>query len=300
MSDLLDAAHAAAKLARAHGADEAAIYVSRSRGVEVEWRDGRLERVQEETRRSLSAELYVNGRYSASSTNDLRPAALEAFLREAVEMTRLLEPDLYRGLPDPARYPKDVTLDLDLCDPGFEAVTGEARRAQAELLEQQVRALADDLSIISVTSGVGDSHGQSARVHTNGFEGEREGTTFSMSVMVTVKDADGRRPMGWDYTYRRHRGELLPTDKLARTAVDRARSQLGAGRLATGKYTLVVDPKAVPRLLGALFSPLSGPALQQRRSLFEDRLNTPIASKLLTIIDEPHRKRGLGASLWDG
>ncbi len=299
MSQLLESAKAAAAALQKHGADEAKVIVSRSRGVDVEWRDGALERVQEETQRSLSAYVYVDGRYSVSSTNDLRPDALDAFLAEAVAMTRLLEPDPHRGLPDPTRYAGRADVELDLADPGYGALEGAERRAFTERLEQLVRDAAGDLPIVSVSTGVGDRYGQSARVHTNGFEGEREGTSFSYSAMITVKDADGRRPMGWDYCARRHRGDLAEPDGVARRAADHARSQLGSGKLKTGRYTVVLDRRAVPRLLGAFLAPLAGPCLQQRRSLWEGKLGERIASEKLTLWDEPHKLRGLGAALWD-
>jgi PmbA protein len=40
--------------------------------------------------------------------------------------------------------------------------------------------------------------------------------------------------------------------------------------------------------------------LQQKRSLWDGRLGTQIASPLLTIHDDPWRVRGLGSALWDG
>ncbi|MCB9553530.1 MAG: TldD/PmbA family protein [Myxococcales bacterium] len=300
MTDLLTAAHDAAKLARRHGADEAAISVSRSRGVDIEWRDGRVERVQERTRRSLSVEVYVDGRYSASSTNDLRPEAIDAFIAEAVQNTRLLEPDPHRGLPDPSRYAGRADIDLDLADPKWHDVSGEDRRALAAELEALARDGDDDLPIVSVASSVGDSHGRSARVHTNGFEGVREATTTGYSVMITVKDQDDRRPMGWSYSYCRHREDLDAPEAIARVARQKARDQLGAGRIKTGRYRVVVENRALPRLLGAFLGPLSGPALQQRRSLWEGKLGEQIASPLLTLHDDPHRPRGLAATLWDG
>ena len=300
MSDLLEAAQRAGKRVLDYGADEAKVAVSRSRGVDVEWRDGQLERVQEETRRSLSVEVYVDGRYSASSTNDLRPDALDAFLGEAVAMTRLIEADPHRGLPDPERYEGRADVDLELCDPAYGTVDGEGRRASAANLETMVRELAGDLPVVSVATGFGDRHGRSARIHTNGFEGEREGTSFSFSAMITVKDADDRKPMGWDYCARRFRADLVDPAQVAKRAVEHAGSQLGAGKLPTGRYTVVLDRRAVPRLLGAFLGPLSGPSLQQRRSLWEGKLGEKAASELLTIIDEPHIVRGLGSALWDG
>jgi PmbA protein len=299
-TELLALARQGADIARRHGAEEAKIIVSRSRGVEVEWRDGRLERVQERTRRSLSAELYVAGRYSASSTNDLRPEALDRFFEECVAMTRLLEPDTYRSLPDPKLYEGRADVDLDLEDRTQGQVTTPARLELARHLEEAIRANAGDLPIVSVSTGVSDDFGQGARVHTNGFEGVASGTSFSRSAMITVKEADGRRPMGYSYTVRRHASDLDTVEHLVAEAVDRTRHQLGAGKLATGRYTIVVDRRAVPRLLGAFLAPLSGAALQQKRSLWDGKLGERIASPLLTIVDEPHVPRGLGSALWDG
>lgn len=305
---LLDEAKAAAALALRLGADAAGVSVSRSRGVEVEWRDGRLERVQDHSQRGLSAELYVDGRYAAMSTNDLRPEAVEGFLAEAVAMTRLLEPDPHRRLPDPARYAGRAEVDLELHDAAQAAVTIEARLDLAGRLEARLRALGCKAPIVSVTSSVSDNGGESARVRTDGFEGVRRGTHFSRSLQVTVLDADGRRPMGWSYSVRRHLADLSPGDaaeealveRLAAEARDMADRQLGAGKLPTGRYTLVVDRRAVPRLLGAFLAPLSGAALQQKRSLWDGKLGERIASERLTIVDEPHRVRGLGSGLWDG
>src|SRR5690606_40699421 len=64
-----------------------------SRDVELSYRDGALEKVQDSTSRSVALELYVAGRYSAHRTTDLEPDRLRAFIREAVALTRALEPD---------------------------------------------------------------------------------------------------------------------------------------------------------------------------------------------------------------
>jgi PmbA protein len=299
MSDLLNAAQDAVALAARMGADASSIAVSRSRGVDLEWRDGALEKVTEKTRQSLGAEIYVDGRYSASSTSDLRPKALESFFREAVEMTRFLEPDPHRGLPDAAGYEGRADIDLDLYDPSAETVESGYRRESVQSLENLVREHADGLPIVSVASSISDGTGQSARVHSNGFIGERTVSSFSVSAMVTVLDEDGRRPMGWEYTYRRHREDLDDANWIAERACEKARAQLGSGQVKTGKYTIVVENRAMSRLLGALLSPISGPLLQQRRSLWEGRLGEQITSPLVTIYDEPHRIRGLGSGLWD-
>lgn len=296
---VLEQARRAAEQALSFGADAAKVGVSRSRGVDVEWRDGQLERVQERTQRGLSVSIYAGGRYSVSSTNDLRPDALAQFIREAVEMTRLLEPDPHRCLPDPSAYAGRADIDLDLFDPSYATQTSVERRSRAQQIEALVREKHPDLPIVSVSTSVSDGWGQSAQVYTNGFEGVREGTHFSASAAITVRDAGDRRPMGWDYTSARHFEDLESLDKIAQEAGVRTRHQLGAGKIKTGKYTILLENRATPRMIGAFLGPISGPALQQKRSLWEGKVGTAIASPLLTIRDAPHRVRGLGSSLWD-
>ena len=114
MSELLDKAHQMTQRALALGADEAKVSISRSRGVDLEWRDGAVERLQDQTEQGLSLSLFVDERFSSHSTCDLRPEALESFFKNAIAMTRFLEKDPCRSLPDPKLYEGRASIDLDL------------------------------------------------------------------------------------------------------------------------------------------------------------------------------------------
>ena len=76
MSALLDTAKQAVSLALKKGAKDAMATATRSRDVEIGWRDGKVEKVSEATTRGLALSLYVEGRYTFVSTSDLRPYAL--------------------------------------------------------------------------------------------------------------------------------------------------------------------------------------------------------------------------------
>ncbi|HYG68201.1 MAG TPA: DNA gyrase modulator, partial [Anaeromyxobacteraceae bacterium] len=94
----IEVAQHAVALAGKAGARESAASVTRSREVTVEWRDGRVDRLSESTERGLALELYVDGRYSAVNTSDLRDDALGRFVEDAVALTRALAPDPHRAL----------------------------------------------------------------------------------------------------------------------------------------------------------------------------------------------------------
>jgi PmbA protein len=300
VGSLLDECRAVAAQARRLGAHEAAATLGTTRGIDVEWRDGRIERIQQRAERSLSLELFVDGRYGVSTTSDLRPTALERFLADAIALTRLLEPDPYRGLPDPSRYARDVGEELELFDPTRAELDTDARIALVHGFEERVRADAASLPLVSVQTYTSDSQGESARVHTNGFEAVRSGTRFAHGAQAVVHADGGRRPMGAAGSVRRHRGELESLDSLARKTAERARHQLTLSKLHTGVYTAVVENRVVGRLLGTFLAPLHGSALQQKSSLWDGRLGQRIASPVLTLHDDPRRKRGLASALWDG
>ena len=150
--EILSEAEAAVGLARRAGADDVVASVHWGRSTEFEWRDGRLEKVQEDQSRSLSLALYVDGRYARHSTNDLDPRRLERFLEGAVALTRLLEPDPWRKIPDPALYEGRSGANLELVDPGLETLDREARVDLCREIEAAARAHEDVVSAFAAVS----------------------------------------------------------------------------------------------------------------------------------------------------
>src|SRR5690606_32585430 len=126
--------------------------------------------VKDSTSRSLQVRLFVDGRYSAHSTTDVRPAEIERFVSEAVAMTRALQPDQHRRLPAPALY-DGRPASLELVDPAVLRLDRERRVAWCQAMNARC---AGKPSVISAESQVGDNHGIAVAVGTNGFSGAYE------------------------------------------------------------------------------------------------------------------------------
>ena len=105
-AELQDRAAQAVDMAKSAGASDAFATASQSRDVEFNFRDGSLEKVKDTTSRSLSIQVYADGRYSSHQTTDLHPERLGSFISEAVAITRALEPDEHR-LGDRHAQPPD-------------------------------------------------------------------------------------------------------------------------------------------------------------------------------------------------
>ncbi len=296
---LMDVARAAAELARKHGALEAAAAVTRNREVQLSWRDGRLERLSEATTRALTLEVYADGRYAMASSSDLRPDALSRFVDDAVRMARVLAPDPARALPDPRWYLGEERPELDVEDPDLREVTPARRLETVQAIEAAARAAPGAGALLSVTADHADTLTETARVHTNGFEGTRRATTFHASASASVQDPDGRRPEDVEYAVTTHRSALPDPAVIGRKAMERTVARIGARKGPTGVRTIVVDPRAAGRLVGAFIAALSAAALQQKRSFLEGKLGHPVASALLGLTDDPLARRGLGSRLFD-
>jgi PmbA protein len=268
--------------------------------VEVQWRDGRLEKVSEATTRGLSVQLYVDGRYSAVSTSDLRPEALERFISDSIAMTRALAKDEYRRLPEPELYEGRAQVDLSIEDPRQDALTADERQRFARELEAAARAVDLKGAILSVTTSFGDVLRETYRVSSNGFEGGMRGTQFFASAGVSARDSDGRRPEESDFAVARFFEDLPDAGTLGRRAGERALGRLGSTKGASAVLPMAVDNRAAGRLVSMLLGPMSGASIQQKRSFLDGKLGQQVGSELLALSDEPHLKRGLGSRLFDG
>jgi len=298
--ELLKTAHDIIRMARAAGAEQARAAVYREQDSSVEWRDGQLDRLQQSTTMGVGMSLYVNGRYSTHGTSDLRPEALEGFIREAVAMTRLLAEDPHRRLPDPSRYGGQFAGDLQLYDPqGSAAITGIERRRIAQALEEAVRSAPGADKVISVEAACGNGVGESAMVNSNGMEGTDRRTSFFWSAGATVRDEGDRKPQGDWYSFALRRDRMEPVETIGRLALSRALEGLGEKPRSSGRYPCVLENRIVGRALGGLFAALSGSAIQQQRSFLANRIGETIASPKLTVVDDPHVVLGLGSCLFD-
>ncbi len=280
------------------GADHAGAVVRKRRSTKVAIRDGKLEEIKSSVSRSLSLRVFANDRYGSHSTSDLVPAAMDRFISDAVEMTRVLMPDKMRTLPEPALYAGRSSADLGIYDPDHASLTAKERKALALALHDKARA-DTGAKVISVGTGFSDSLTEWVQVHTNGFADGDRSTSYSQWATVSAKDPSGRRPSDWAEAQARKRSELAKPEVTGAEAARRTLEQIGADKLDSVKLPVIIEARAVYRVLRGLLSPLKGFALSQKRSCFEGKLGQQVASPLLTVTDDPLLGGGWGSQRFD-
>ncbi len=298
-NDQLDLARWATQQAIKAGADEARVSVQNQRYISISYRERKIENLEEATTNGLSVTFYINGKYSSHRTSDLRKDALTKFISESVAMTGFLTEDPFRRLPEPKLYEGRKSVDLELMDDGYHSVAADKRHQIAKTVEASALDTGGD-RLLSVTAGYYDSHGRTATVASNGFEGTTEETAFWAGAEATAKDAGDKRPADYWWQGGPSRSFLSDPVAIGRQAAERALGRVGSDKLKSETLPVIVENRTTGRLLGWLGQAFSGRALQQKQSFLEGKQGSQIAASILTVTDDPFVKQGQNSRLFDG
>ena len=262
----------------------------------INLRDGKVEKMLRATSLSLAINLYLEGRDGFFYTNDLRPESVKAFIKEAFDTTRLLEPDETRTLADPSRYYKGGGPDLQ----NFDASLSEIDPKEKLKLLQETAAEVEgtDKRIISMQTRYMDRQHQAHYLISNGFDGYEENSYCTLTSIISVEGEGGQHPMdGWGET--RLFFSQMPRQGIAQTALQRTLQKIGQRPAPSGRYRMILESPCAGNFLQPILNAMNGQALQQRTSFLAGKLDQQVVSPLVNIVDDPLQPGTRGASLFD-
>jgi len=280
--------------ARKDGADQADAVLIESAALSHSQRLGQLEKLEREESFDLGLRVIVGKRQAIVSANDRDADHGDELVGRALAMARNVPEDPYCGLADPAALAKRIP-DLDLADPEEPSPALLATRAGAA--EDAARAV----------NGVTNSEGAQASwsrhrvalVASNGFAGSYATTGHAIAVSVLAGNGTAmERDDDWDSAV--FGTDLKEPAVIGRKAGERAVKRLGARKMPTAKVPVVFDPRVSSSLLGHLSGAISGPSIARGTSFLKDRIGQPIFPRGITIVDDPHMKRGRRSAPFDG
>jgi PmbA protein len=105
-----------------------------------------------------------------------------------------------------------------------------------------------------------------------------------------------------DYAYSstRHRADLESPETIGRRAATRAVERLNPRKVSTQTVPIIFDPRVSASLVGHFAGAISGTSIARGVSFLKDHLGKSIFPSEISIIDDPHRGRGLRSKPFDG
>tara|TARA_R110002020_G_scaffold6272_9_gene26252 strand:+ start:103 stop:1449 length:1347 start_codon:yes stop_codon:yes gene_type:complete len=290
--DRADALISQAKKAGADAAD--AIYVCDA-STQVQMRLGNLEDVERSEGEEIGLRVFVGKRSATVSSSDMDPEILSSLVGRAIDMAKEAPEDQYAGLA-----PEELLLKSDP-----HPIEGDDGQNPDPELLRELALKAEDAarSVKGVTNseGGGANAGRTivALATSHGFSGAYSTSGYSISASVIAGQGDG---MERDYAYdsARFLEDLQSPDTIGREAGERAVSHLNPVQFQSGAMPVVYDPRVGNSLLGHFVGAISGAAIARKTSFLLDALDTEVFDSAISIIDCPHRKRGLRSKAFDG
>ena len=266
--------------------------------------DGEIDNIRQTGDRSLTFNIYADGKYGTFSTNRFEEDSLRDFLCKAVETVRMLVADPFRGLPDKKDLATDAVNgdEMGLCWYGYDSVSRDEKLEMARRVSVfgEFSAPSSDRNwrVVSEEVEYNNTLSDTYLTSSDGCRCRQTETSFEVSSQVTVEDNEGNKFSGlwWDYGVS---PEKVLASECGRKAVEMAVMQIAPVNADKGKYTMVVSRLVSGRLLQPVLNALSSLSVYQKSSFLVDALGKQVFSKGLNVMDMPLEKGKSGAILFE-
>lgn len=281
------------KWAKAAGADSAdALYVN-GESISVAQRMGKREKLESSEGRDLGLRVFVGQRQAFVSSTDFAPAALRTLASRAVDMARAVPEDPVCGIAPEELLAKSWP-DLDLSD--RKRPSAKALLAMAAEAEDAARAVKGVTNSEGAEAGWGRTAVMLAA--SNGFSGGYRRSGYSLSCAVLGGEGTGmERDYEWSSAV--HLEDLMAPAKVGRNAGRFVVRRLNPRKAKSARVPVVYDRRVSGGLIGHLAGAINGRAVARGTSFLKDKMGEKLFADGIRILDNPHRKRGLGSRPFD-
>jgi PmbA protein len=289
--EILAALLAAAKKAGADAAD--ALFVENV-SASVSYRLGKLEDVERSESADLGLRVFLGAKVAFVSSTDFSADALAGLPERAVAMAKLAPEDKYAGLAPADRLAKNIpALDLeDAEEPAPDILVARARDAEGAAMA--VKGVSN-----SEGGGASFTRAAVALATSNGFYGRYAGTSHGIGVAVLAGEGTNME-RDYDHASARHSSDLRSAEDIGRIAGERTIARLNPRKVKSQSVPVVFDVRESAGIVGHFAGAISGNAIARGVSFLKDRMGDEVFAPGVSIIDDPHRLRGLRSKPFDG
>lgn len=277
------------------GADEAEVYLENGRDFELSIRNGDVETIKQATSKGMGLTVFKDKKLGFSYTSDFSDKSLEEFTKKTVQLSLVADPKPWNGLPD---FKKGKIQDLDLYDSSISEIPNEKKIDIAKEVEKI--ALAYDKKITKSLGGFfGDAENEVIIVNSKGISYSYKSSGVGFGAGVVAGEGGDMQSGGWS-TSKRHFKDLDAIENVAKKTGKRAVEKLGAKPVPTQKAPVVFDRYAAGSFWYGILFAMNGDSVYKKTTFLTDYLDKPIASKFITITDDPTITRHVASVPFDG
>ncbi len=292
--EALDHAQNLVNQATKAGADAADAVYACEASTEVSVRLGNLEDVARSEGEEIGLRVFLGPKSATISSSSMNPAILTDLVGRALDMAREAPDDEYAGLAPENMLMGGDLPNLDIDDGGDPDPASLKQRALE--CEDAARAIPG----ITNSEGAGASASRTifGLATSHGFAGAKCASGYGISTAVLAGEGD-HKERDYDYRSARYESDLDAPAMVGKRAGERAVRRLNPQMVKSGAMPVVLDPRVGASLISHLVGAIAGASIARRTSFLLDALETQLFDGGLSIIDDPHRPRGLSSRAFD-
>ncbi len=261
------------------GFAECEVYYRGSKGFEVLILEGEVANYENSYQEGIAFRGNIDGRTGYAYTERLTKEAIAFLVQTAKENAALLSAEEMEELSaGEGDYPA-----LAGVNPALEQLSAEEKIAAAKRMEAAALAGATEIASLDYCM-LGTSLGEIAIKNTKGLDVSHAKNSATAYVSAIAKRGEETKT-GSDF-WKAQDWNAFDPEKTGREAARRAVSHLGAISLASGKYDVVWDCRAMASLLGVFAGVFFGESVQRGFSLLAGKVGSQIASEKVTLRDD--------------
>ena len=258
-------------------ADETRVTINSSARADTRFAVNQVTTSGENRDTSVTITAVVGGRAASVNTNRLDEASLTAAARQATEIAKLVPPNPER-MPElgPQEYPAERNRVISLPTP--------AERAAAA---KKVTELARAAGLVA-TGFIECRATASALANSKGLFAYDAGSAVTMTATVRTVDGTGS---GWACSDG-DSFEQIDADRVAQTAVEKARTSKSPVAIEPGRYVTILEPTAVGNLVQLITGSMQARAADEGRSFFSkpgggNKIGMKVVDERVTLLTDP-------------
>lgn len=293
-------AQKAVEIAIAKGADEAKVSIFAGKGVQVTSRHCDIDLIEFNQDQRMSITIYQDHRCGSSSTSDFSLESITAAAEAAIALSQYTSQDEYGGLCDPDVMFKPKADDIQL-HTVFESLedTDAIVRQVLDLERLGVQAVeSEPLLKATDESGYENSYTIETIATSHGFLNSML-SSRTEKYLVLMGEQNGVMQRASGFAVAQDPNKLRTDQQILDEAVERTLGKLGARKVPTGVYPVIMSREMAAGLMGHFKSAIAGYALFRKSSFLVDHLNKQVFPSFMQIHEDPWNDKFIGACLFD-
>jgi len=270
------------------------IYAEEEKQLDIEVKNQMVESFVSAKSAGIAVRVLCGKKMGLSYTNNLYRSSLENMAKSAMQTAAHMDEDEANSFVSP---PKDGKWpEIDICDRGLSEISEDEKIQRAMTIEKS--ALEFDNTIKNVRGAEYEEiQGKVYIVNSLGMDVQTDSTLVLGSVEAIADDGKEAQSGSEFETF--HYYDMLNVEKIGKEAARKAIGLLGGKKIKGGKMPAVLSPEAAANFISILAPAVCGDSIYNGRSWLADKIGSKIASRVVTIYDDPMNISGPGAHPMD-